>query len=84
MDWDFDSTPRGCDRIYCILYNDIDKHVFEVGADAMISESYLLFFLPERMIGKKIHVYVFLHSSARKMVSNTQYQCLDLRELDPN
>jgi hypothetical protein len=84
MDWDFDSTPRGCDRIYCILYNATDKHVFEVGADAMISESYLLFFLPERMIGKKIHVYVFLHSSARKMVSNTQYQCLDLRELDPN
>jgi hypothetical protein len=84
MDWNFYSTPRGCDRIYCILYNATDKHVFEVGADAMISESYLLFFLPERMIGEKIHVYVFFHSSARKMVSNTQYQFLDLRELDPN
>lgn len=83
MDWNFDSTPRGCDRIYCILYNATDKHVFEVGADAMISEGHLLFYLPERMIGKKIHVYVFLHSSARKMLSNTQYLCLDLREPDP-
>lgn len=75
---------NGCDRIYCILYDAIDKHVAEVSLGAMRNDTYFPFFLPEEMMGKKLHVYVFLCSSTKRAVSGTQYQCLDLRDPDPN
>lgn len=73
-------TTDACDRIYCILYDPIDKRVIEVSGDAMRSDTHFLFSLPEEMAGKKIHMYVFLHSATKRVVSQTQYQCLDLRE----
>lgn len=74
----------GCDCIYCVLYDPIGKQVVEVAAGAIRSDNYLLFYLPEKMTGKKIHLYVFLRSSRKKEVSPTQYKCLDLRKPDPN
>jgi len=73
-------TTDICDRIYCILFDPIDKFVIEVSGDAMRSDTHFLFSLPEEMAGKKIHMYVFLHSATKRVVSQTQYQCLDLRE----
>ncbi|NQX38810.1 hypothetical protein SAMN05421820_101845 [Pedobacter steynii] len=77
-------APDCCDRIYCILYDPIGKQVVEVAAGAMRSDNYFLFYLPENMVGKKIHLYLFLRSSWKKEVSRTQYRCLDLREPDTN
>lgn len=74
----------GCDRIYCILYDPIDEQVIEVAAGAMRDDGHFLFFLPEDMVGKKIHVYIFLRSSTKEGASRTQYNCLDLREPDAN
>lgn len=73
-------TTDACDRIYCILYDPIDKLVIEVSGDAMRSDTHFLFSLPDDMAGRKIHMYVFLHSATKRVVSQTQYQCLDLRE----
>lgn len=78
--WYHYPTTDACDRIYCILYDPIDKLVIDVSGDAMRSDTHFLFSLPEEMAGKKIHMYVFLHSATKRLVSQTQYQCLDLRE----
>jgi len=77
-------APDRCDRIYCVLYDPIDNQVFEVAAGAMRSDNNFLFYLPEKMTGKKIHLYLFLRSSRNKEVSRTQYKCLDLGESDTN
>lgn len=84
LKWVFNPTARGCDCIYCFLYNATDKYGFKVEVDAIRSDNYLLFSLPEKMIGKEIHLYVFLHSPTKKMASDTQHRYLDLREPSPN
>lgn len=89
LKWDCNITwyqcpaTDGSDRIYAILYDPIDKRVVEVSGNAMRSDNHFLFSLPEEMTGKKIHMYIFLQSAIKKVVSQTQYQCLDLREPKP-
>ncbi|SHE66512.1 DUF6266 family protein [Pedobacter caeni] len=78
--WGHYLDTDGCDRIYCILYDAVDRLVIEVSMGAMRNDNHFMFPLPKEMVGKKIHMYVFLRSSLKKEVSRTQYQCLDLRE----
>ncbi|RQO66483.1 hypothetical protein DBR43_30205 [Pedobacter sp. KBW06] len=84
VDW-YQSPAAGCcDSIYCFLYEPAGKQLKEVAAGALRSDNYFPFYLPEQMAGKKIHLYLFLRSSRKNVVSRTQYKCLDLREPDAN